>query len=477
MKSNKSVLVIGMNGVGLMPTTPRKARILLQSGKAEVYRKTPFTIKLLYKTGSATQDITLGIDTGSQHIGVAVVTGNVVQLKDEHILRSTMEKRKLNEKRASARRVRRYRKTRYRKPKFKPHTKHVYKEEMTTRHGHKTHWRNIKNEYGSNRDPGWLPPSIRQKVDHHNQIIGRYQEALPLRTKTNIEIARFDMQKIKNPDIEGVQYQLGRMYEYENIKAYVLAKYNYRCPICKKVFGTKRKDGTVVKMRMHHRDYVSNGATDNPDSYIPVCDCCHSAEEHAKGGKLDKIMEANKNSLRGMRDMTFMNILRRRIWNAFPDASYTYGNITNADRKFLGLPKTHANDAVAIAMYDHIQKTGSNGVVDIPHTTVYKQVRKKKRSLHEMNPRKGRGKSNTDAVRNSKNTKSVTNKNGVFCLYDKVESAGQIGWITGFSGRNTAYIKNKDDQYILEKTKKYKNISLSTVNILERNNSWICYTK
>ena len=66
MKSNKSVLVIGMNGVGLMPTTPRKARILLQEGKAKVYRKTPFTIRLLYKTGSATQETVLGIDTGSQ---------------------------------------------------------------------------------------------------------------------------------------------------------------------------------------------------------------------------------------------------------------------------------------------------------------------------------------------------------------------------------------------------------------------------
>ena len=109
MKSNKSVLVIGVNGIGLMPTTPRKARVLLQSGKAEVYRKTPFTIKLLYKTGSATQDIVLGIDTGYQHIGVAVVTEIAVQLKDEHVLRTTMEKRQLNEKRAEARRTRRYR--------------------------------------------------------------------------------------------------------------------------------------------------------------------------------------------------------------------------------------------------------------------------------------------------------------------------------------------------------------------------------
>ena len=77
---------------------------------------------------------------------------------------------------------------------------------MTTRHGHKTHWHNIKNEFGTNRDPGWLPPSIRQKVDHHNQIIGRYQDALPLRTRTNIEIARFDMQKIRNPEIKDIQY-------------------------------------------------------------------------------------------------------------------------------------------------------------------------------------------------------------------------------------------------------------------------------
>lgn len=476
MKTHKSVLVIGMNGIGLMPTTPRKARVLLEEGKAEVYRKTPFTIKLLYKTGSATQDIVLGIDTGSQHIGVAVVTDNTVQLKDEHVLRTTMEKRQLNEKRAAARRNRRYRKTRYRKPKFKPHTKHVYKEMTTTRHGHETHWHKVKNEFGTNRDPGWLPPSIQQKVDHHIQIISRYQEALPVRTKTRIEIGRFDMQKIRNPEIEGVQYQLGRMYYFENVKAYVLAKYNYQCPICGRKFGSKRKDGTTVKMRMHHRDYVSNGATNNPDSFIPVCECCHSAEEHAEGGKLDKLMNDSKKSLRGMRDMTFMNILRRRIWNAFPDAEYTYGNITNADRKWLGLPKTHANDAVSVAMHEWIQQTGLREVTDVPYTTVYKEVRKKKRSLHEMNPRKGRNRPNTDAVRNSKNTKSVTNRSGTFCLYDKIKYMGQIGWITGFSGKNTAYIKNKYDQYITGKADKYKNIPLGDVRILERNNQWISYT-
>lgn len=477
MKLHKSVLVIGVNGIGLMPTTPRKARVLLQSGKAEVYRKTPFTIKLLYKTGSATQDIVLGIDTGSQHIGVAVVTEIAVQLKDEHVLRTTMEKRQLNEKRAEARRTRRYRKTRYRKPKFKPHTKHVYTEQTTTRHGHKTHWYKVKNEYGTNRDPGWLPPSIQQKVDHHIQIISRYQEALPVRTKMRIEIGRFDMQKIRNPEIEGVQYQHGRMYGYENIKAYVLAKYNYQCPICGRKFGSKRKDGTVVKMRMHHRDYVSNGATDNPDSYIPVCECCHTAQEHAEGGKLDKLMKGSKKSIRGMRDMTFINILRRRIWNAFPDAEYTYGNITNVDRKWLGLPKKHANDAVAIAMHERIQQAGLREVKDVPYTTVYREVRKKKRSLHEMNPRKGKSKPNRDSARNSKNTKSVTNRSGTFCLYDKVKYMGQAGWITGFSGNTSIFIRTENGQYLHKDGGKDTHIQVSKVMQINHNNNWICYTK
>ena len=88
-RSDKSVLVIGMNGIGLMPTTPRKARILIRQKKAKVVRKMPFTIRLLYKTGSATQHVELGIDTGSQHIGVAVVADNKVLQKSEHVLRST----------------------------------------------------------------------------------------------------------------------------------------------------------------------------------------------------------------------------------------------------------------------------------------------------------------------------------------------------------------------------------------------------
>lgn len=53
--SNNFILVIGVNGMGLMPTNPRKARLLIKNKKAKIVRTMPFTIKLLYKTGCATQ--------------------------------------------------------------------------------------------------------------------------------------------------------------------------------------------------------------------------------------------------------------------------------------------------------------------------------------------------------------------------------------------------------------------------------------
>lgn len=64
------VFVIGLDGTRLMPCKPRKARKLIEAHKAEIYKKQPFTIRLLYKTGCATQPVTIGIDTGSQHIGI-----------------------------------------------------------------------------------------------------------------------------------------------------------------------------------------------------------------------------------------------------------------------------------------------------------------------------------------------------------------------------------------------------------------------
>lgn len=472
MQKNKTVLVIGLNGRGLMPCTPRKARILLKEKKAKVVRRTPFTIRLLYKTGCATQPTTLGVDTGSQHIGIAIVSNDTVLSKSEYELRSTMEKRKLIEKRRQYRQGRRYRKIRYRHSKFRFHAKRRYVEKPIKRNGHMTHWKKEKNSCASNRPAGWLPPSVQSKCDHHIRIISRYVEALPPGTRVVIEIGRFDVAHMLNPTIHGEEYQHGPLYEYENKKAYLLKLYDYKCPICGRKFGSKRDDGTTVKARMHHVLYRSKGSSDNVSVLIPVCDHCHTAEAHQEGGTLDnlrKVAKKQKSGVRGLRDATMMNIVAKRIKAAFPDACYTYGNITHVDREAMHLEKSHANDAIAIAKHLDIQGFGDCTINDCDYTTLYEQARKKKRSLHEANPRKGRKQPNREAKRNAKNTKRVRD----VCLLDKVAYQGGVGTVTGFSNLGCRAVKA--DGFYLGANAQYKSpvLPVGQVSVLHHNNSWL----
>lgn len=444
-----------MNGIPLMPTTERKARLLIKSGKAMVHTKVPFTIQLNYKTGTATQPITLGIDTGESHIGVATVSFGKTKYKAEISLRSSMEKKKLIKARQEARRSRRHRKTRYRHPKFKFHTKRIYVEDPKKKK--KQHWQKQPNKIMTNRHEGWLPPSIQSKIDHHIAWIKRYLERLPQNTKLMIEVARFDIQHMMNPEIHNEMYQQGRMYEYENVKAYVLAKFSYKCPICGHKFDKQHKP------RMHHVTYRSKGATDNPDELAPVCNQCHTAVEHNESGELDKLRKACKR--KEYREPTFMNILRKRLFKAFPFAEFTYGNVTNADRKSLGLSKTHANDAVAIAAGLEYSK-----IEDRQETIYIQQVRKKKRSLHEQTARKGKKEPNREAKRNNKNTPSFKG----FSVYDKVRYGKQDGWITGFStSSGSAYVSDKHGKPIKQPGRDYALVSLSELELIKHNNSWI----
>lgn len=443
-----SVFVIGLDGTPLMPTSPRKARILLKEGKAHVIRKNPFTVQLDYRTGTATQPLAVGIDTGESHIGIAVLRCDTVIYKAEVELRKSMDKRKLNEQRASYRGGRRYRKTRYRHPKWKHHTVRRYSKKPDRKD---RHWQKVKTDTESPRPDGWLPPSIQSKVDHHITWVSKIIDSLPDSASLIIEAARFDIQKIKDPDIQGEEYQHGRLYQEENVKAYVLARFGYKCVVCGHAFDNGHK------LRMHHIHMRKNGATDNPDEFAPVCHLCHTPENHKPGMPLYKLMK--KLETKEYREPTFMNILRRRLFRAFPDARFTYGSITAADRKILGLEKTHANDAITIAA-----GSGFRSVKDNDETIQFRQVRRKKRSLHEANPVKGRKTPNREAKRHRKNVKSIKG----FSIWDTVEYRGKRGFISGFSGGDAARVVDWNGDYIMPEGKTYNQIQLLQLKLIQR---------
>ena len=74
------VYVLKQNGQPFMPTERfGKVRRLLKEGKAKVVRREPFTIKLLYEPETdMVQECYCGVDTGSKHVGVAVVGNDKV---------------------------------------------------------------------------------------------------------------------------------------------------------------------------------------------------------------------------------------------------------------------------------------------------------------------------------------------------------------------------------------------------------------
>lgn len=268
--------------------------------------------------------------------------------------------------------------------------------------------------------------------------------------KLCIEVGKFDPAMIENPDITGEGYQHGKTFGYYDVRYYVFARDDYTCQVC------HRKGGIL---HTHHIVYKSEGGTDKADNLITVCSECHTSENHKKGGILYQWMLKGK-KVRQYKAPTFMNIIRRRIFNRYPAAQITYGSETVHKRKELGLEKTHYNDAIAISGINEITENGDEWLL-------IRQTRTKKRSLHEANPRKGRNAPNTTQKRNRKNVKEFKG----WKLNDKVRADGREGYITGFTSGG-AYIKDEDGEYITRKGKTYKQYPLSQVRLLCHNGNW-----
>lgn len=414
------VFVINKHGEALMPCKPRKARILLKQKKATILSYKPFTIQLLYGSSGYKQKVSIGVDLGAKHVGIAITSAEKVLVKGEVELRQDVKG--LLETKKVYRRSRRNRKTRYRKPRFQNRT----------------------------RPQGWLPPSIESRIENTFFWIDKFYSLVP-NPKLTIEVGKFDPYKMINPDIQGVDYQKGQTYGYHEVRYFVFARDQYTCQVC-------RKKNKILNT--HHIVYRSQGGTDRADNLITVCTDCHTYENHQKGEILYQWMKNGK-QLPSYKEGTFMNVLRRRVFNKYPHATSIYGSATTPKRKELGLEKTHANDAIAISGISCIKKH-----VDAQFKV--KQFRKKKRSLHEATARKGRKHKNVTSKRNAKNMKQLKG----FYLNDKVKLYGKTGFITGFTGTNGAYVKMIDDNYITMPNKHYKQVSLKALTLICHNNNW-----
>ncbi len=350
------VYVLNKDGQPLMPTERYgKVRRLLKSEQAVVIKRCPFTIKLLNETTSHTQEISLGIDAGSKHIGLSATTRNKVLYESDVALR--IEIIELLSKKRELRRSRRNRKTRYRKPRFdnRTHSKHK----------------------------GWLAPSIEQRIQTHLTVTDRVHKMLPV-SKIKVEVASFDMQKIQNPEIEGTEYQQGRQLGFWNIREYVLSRDGHVCQCCK----GKSKDKIL---NVHHIESRKTGG-DSPDNLITLCEYCHK-QYHLGKIKLPSSIKRRQS----LRDAAFMGIMRWTFYNRlkemYPNVNHTYGYITKNTRiENKLLPKDKDTDDKHYPLNHVIDaRCISGNPLSVSDGTVHyqKKVRCHNRQIHKCSISKG----------------------------------------------------------------------------------------
>ena len=404
------VYVISQNGQPLMPTENHaKVRILLKNKKAKVIKRCPFTIQLAYDSTNYTQNITLGVDSGSKHIGLSATTKSKVLFESDVELRNDIVN--LLSTRRQNRRTRRNHKTRYRKPRF----------------------------HNRRRKEGWLTPSVQNKVDSHLTVIRKVHEILPI-TKVIVEVASFDIQKIKNPMISGTEYQQGEQLDFWNVREYVLFRDGHTCQCCK----GKSKDKIL---NVHHIESRKTGGN-APNNLITLCETCHTG--YHKG-----TVKFPKSIHRGMsfKDATFMGIMRWAFYNKlkemYPNVNLTYGYITKNTRIKNSLPKEHYTDARRISGNP---KTISSG-------TVYyqKKVRCHNRQIHKNTILKG-------GIR--KRNQAPYDVMG-FRLFDKVKWKGQNCFI--FGRRSTGRM----DLRLLNGTKINASVGYKNLKIIEMRKNYL----
>lgn len=334
------IYVRSKDGKALMPSE-RGGRIgyLLRHGKAHVVSRVPFAVQLDYESTTYTQEVSLGIDAGSKHIGVSASSERKELLAAQVELRSDVVN--LLSSRRELRRTRRNRKMRYRKSRFD----------------------------NRKRKDGWLAPSIEQKVESHLKVIRLAHKLLPI-TKTTIEVAQFDVQKIKNPDIKGEEYQQGEQMGFWNVREYVLARDGHKCIHCK----GKSRDPIL---NVHHLESRKTGGN-SPSNLVTLCETCHKAYHR---GEFE--LKIKRGSF--LRDAAVMNIMRWAVYERakeeFGNVNLTYGYITKHTRIENGIAKTHAADAFCIAKNVHAMRLSSFFMCRcVPRHT---------RALHVVNPKKG----------------------------------------------------------------------------------------
>ncbi len=314
------VFVLDTNKQPLNPVHAGTARILLKEGKAAVFKRYPFTIILKAAIEKLqVHPLRIKIDPGSQTTGIALVDdarGEVV-FAAELVHRGEAIKHALDQ-RQTVRRGRRQRKTRYRKPRFR----------------------------NRRRKEGWIAPSLESRVTNILTWVKRLRRICPI-GDLSLELVRFDLQQMENPEMSGLEYQQGSLFGYE-IKQYLLEKWERACSYC----GSKD-----VPLQVEHIQAKANGGTDRVSNLCLACDSCNKAKGTQDirvflAGKPDLLARILAQVRAPLKDAATVNMTRWALYERLKQEGLPIecgsGGLTKFNRTQRELPKAHWIDAACV---------------------------------------------------------------------------------------------------------------------------------
>jgi len=291
-----------------------KARKLLRDRKAKIYRKEPFTIILTKIVDKPAENkYRLKIDYGSRHTGLAILKNAKVcwlgQLEHRTNIKELLDKRRGYRKR------RRNANLRHRKPMFKYRTK----------------------------PKGWLPPSLMSRVNNIRTFITRLIRMLPLGA-ISYENVKFDIQKMMNPDIHGIEYQQGTLEGYE-IREYLSEKFEHKCCYC----GISQGQGR--KFEVEHIIPVSRGGTNRISNLAWSCHECNQDKDNLTAEEYGH-PEVQIQAKKPLKDASAVNATRWKIYELLKEFNLPVecgtGGLTSYNRIKRNIPKTHYYDACCV---------------------------------------------------------------------------------------------------------------------------------
>nr|WP_305037073.1 RNA-guided endonuclease IscB [Nocardiopsis sp. Huas11] len=317
-----AVFVLDRHGTPLQPCPPARARQLLAKGRAVVHRHTPFVIRLKDRTAadSEVDGVEVGIDPGSKHTGITVFTEQVGRRRSRYAIqldhRGTRIRKNMGQ-RSGYRRRRRTANLRHRPPRFDNRT----------------------------RPQGWLPPSLRHRVDTTVSWVDRLTRLAPVRA-VHVERAAFDTHALSaGRSLEGLEYQQGALCGFE-VREYLLAKFDRTCAYC---------GATNTPLNIDHVHPRSWGGSDRVSNLVLSCVPCNQGkddqpvEEFVTNTRtLARIKAQTKTPLK---DAAAVQSTRWALWRALDARLPSHvgsGGRTKWNRTRNHLPKSHTLDALCV---------------------------------------------------------------------------------------------------------------------------------